>query len=157
MLQIIRECCGAQARRGVAVIGMLLASVLCGCQGNGGSGFSSSFGGGSRTTVLLGAKTLDPNVPLTPISVRATRESEDSKRGVVYLGRGDYGRAARAFERALEVDPGDHNSVFLAGLAYEKIGDQSKACSRYTEAARIVYRSEYLDGESRACGEYDRG
>ena len=134
------------ARRSVAVTGMLLVSFTCGCQS----------GGGSRVTVLLGARTLDPNERLTPVPVRATRGSEYCERGVDYFRRGDYGRAADAFDRASEMNPDDHNSVFLAGLAYEKLGDQSSACKRYGRAAKIEYRSEYLDGEGRACRKNDR-
>lgn len=157
MFHRTEESCGAQARRGLVVLAIMSASFLCGCLGSGGSGIKNSFGRGARDTVMLGPRTLDPNETLTPVFVHATRGSEDSRRGLAYMGRGDYERAADAFDRALDMNPDDHNSVFLAGLAYEKLGDQSQACSRYTEAAQMEYRSEYLDGESRACKGGDRG
>jgi len=156
MFRRIRKNGRTLVRRSLAFTGVALLGFMCGCQ-SGSGGFKNPFRSGSRVTVLLGARTLDPNVPLTPISIRSTRDSEDCKRGLDYFGRGDYVRAADAFDRASKINPSDHNSVYLAGLAYEKLGDQDAACSRYVRAARIEYRSEYLDGESRACDRNDRG
>lgn len=135
---------------------MVLLSLCCGCHGGGGE-LRNPFARGSRDTVLLGRRTLDPNVPLTAVPVRSTRGSDASGLGLTYLRRGDYGRAADAFDQASDLNPEDHNSVFLAGLSYERLGDQNEACRRYAQAARIHPRAEYLDGEARACGGGDQG
>lgn len=138
---------------GLTVAGML-SIFLCGCQGGSIAGFNNPFGGGTHDTVLLGDRTLDPSVSLVAVPVRSTRGSEPSKLGIAYLKRGDYKRAADTFDQASTINPEDHNSVFLAGLSYEKLGNQPKACTRYSQAARIEYISKYLDGEQRTC---DRG
>jgi tetratricopeptide (TPR) repeat protein len=121
-------------------------------------GFCSGCGhGGRRTTVMLGEQTLDPNVHLTAVQVRSTSESEESSRGVEYLVRGDYSRAANALDGASRSNPDDHNSIFLAAVAYEKLGKNGEACSRYKRAESIQHRGEYMDGEYRVCEKDERG
>jgi len=74
--------------------------------------------------------------------------NEQSKEGVRGLERCRYPDAARCFEAAVAVDPGDHKSHFGLGAAYELMGQKDKALKAYERAVELApgeraYREQY--------------
>lgn len=51
--------------------------------------------------------------------------------------RGDYAAAAKAFEEGIRLWPDNPDARYLAGQAYERLGDWERAAAHYREAARM--------------------
>ncbi len=79
----------------------------------------------------------------------ATRSSEHCKMGVKRLKQSRYELAAEEFELAAQEKPSDHNSLYLAGLAYEVMGNYERAAASYDRAIVLKSKEEYYAAYAR--------
>lgn len=79
----------------------------------------------------------------------ATRFSEHCKMGVKRMKQGKYEQAAEEFELAAKEKPNDHNSCYLAGLAYEVMRNYMKAEASYDRAIILKSKEEYYTAHGR--------
>lgn len=119
----------------VCLLALLAASNL-GCN-------SSGSGAGPSRTIRVGKPTGDLNDPLWYVEVRPTRGSEASARGVRLLAKHLYDEALVEFNNAIEMNPDDHNSLFLAGVASEGLRESFKARDYYERAMAISDEKAY--------------
>ncbi len=124
-----------RTRSAVCLLALLVASEL-GCN-------SSGLGGGRSTRIRIGSPTGDLNDPLWYVKVRATRDSEASARGVALLTQHRYDEALAELDDAIETNPEDHNSLYLAGVASEGRKELSEARDYYNRAIAISRKKAY--------------
>lgn len=105
--------------------------------------FGSGCANTQSRTVRIGTPTGDPNDSLRYVKIRATSGSADSENGARLLSRNEYESAIEAFDRAVQTNPDDHNSIYLAGLAHEALGEEAEARQRYDQAYQRGGRSKY--------------
>ena len=120
----------------MACLLVLLVASNLGCNADG-------TGGGHRRMIRIGKPTGDLNDPLRYVKVRPTRGSEASVRGVRLLEEYRYDEALVEFNNAIEMNPDDHNSLFLAGVASEGQEKPSRAREYYERAMAISSKKDY--------------
>jgi len=106
--------------------------------------------------IVIGKRTPDPIAPMYTYKIHETFGSEASKQGVMYLKMKKWHEAIGQFEIAVEMKAEDHNSAWMAGLAFEQSGDSDAACEWYRRAC--IHRSskrEYVECRMRACDAFD--
>lgn len=119
----------------VCLLALLVASNV-GCN-------SSGSGAGHSRTIRIGKPTGDLNDPLWYVTVRPTRGSEASAHGVRLLAKHLYDGALVEFNNAIEMNPDDHNSLFLAGVASEGQKRPFRAREYYERAMAISSKKDY--------------
>ena len=83
-------------------------------------------------------RTLDAATGIEAAPLRAALHRELAE---VLLEQRQPLEAARQFDRALEAEPNQGVISYLAGLAYERAGDSSKAAERLDQAVRLGFRN----------------
>ena len=93
---------------------------------------------GKAPEIIRGTKKVSPQTPVQPPAQPETQPgaqpaaapagtSVSYQQGLKYLNSGDYGKAVKAFQKAVAANPRAPEAHYYLGLAYDGHGDQDKA------------------------------
>ena len=88
----------------------------------------------------------NPETPSTTYAILSSASDGPTVSGVKYVNLEEFQKAATAFEEAVTANPEDANAQFLAGLAFEMMGELERAREFYDQAYQL--RNEMAYSES---------
>lgn len=60
-----------------------------------------------------------------------------NNRGIAYHGRGDYARAIKDYDKAIDLDPQDARAFYNRGISFRRLGQTDRAIIDYSQAIEI--------------------